>query len=176
MLLALDTATATASVAVYDRQRGKLLSELTWQARRRHTQDLLPAVEQALAHAGAGVEQITALAVTTGPGSFTGVRIGISAVKGLGLGLAQPPQVVGIPTLSVTAAPWLDAAATGTSPAAAAITGPSSTPAICCGDRGARITPQARPPSFGRRWPHSRRNPCGWPAQQAQSWKRRLHL
>ena len=70
-----------------------------------------------LAHAGAGVEQITALAVTTGPGSFTGVRIGISAVKGLGLGLAQPPQVVGIPTLSVTAAPWLDAAATGTSPA-----------------------------------------------------------
>jgi len=117
LLLALDTATATASVAVYDRQRAKLLSELTWQARRRHTQDLMLAVEQALVHAGAGVEQIAALAVTTGPGSFTGVRIGISAVKGLGLGLAQAPQVVGIPTLSVTAAPWLDAAATGASPA-----------------------------------------------------------
>lgn len=117
MLLALDTATATASVAVYDRQRRRLLAELTWQARRRHTQDLMLAVEQALAHAGMSVEQISALAVTTGPGSFTGVRIGISAVKGLGLGLAQPPQVVGIPTLSVTAAPWLDVAAAGASPA-----------------------------------------------------------
>ncbi len=110
MLLALDTATATASVAVYDRQRRRLLSEITWQARRRHTQDLMPAVQQALAYAGAGVEQITALAVTTGPGSFTGVRIGISAVKGLGLGMVQTLQTVGVPTLSVTAAPWLDAA------------------------------------------------------------------
>ncbi len=118
MLLALDTATATASVAVYDRQRRRLLSEITWQARRRHTQDLMPAVQQALAYAGAGVEQITALAVTTGPGSFTGVRIGISAVKGLGLGMAQTPQTVGVPTLSVTAAPWLDAAAGGAAPAA----------------------------------------------------------
>ncbi len=118
MLLALDTATATASVAVYDRQRRRLLSEITWQARRRHTQDLMPAVQQALAYAGAGVEQIAALAVTTGPGSFTGVRIGISAVKGLGLGMAHAPQTVGVPTLSVTAAPWLDAAARGASPAA----------------------------------------------------------
>jgi len=118
LLLALDTATATASVAVYDRQRRRLLSEITWQARRRHTQDLMPAVEQALVYAGVGVEQIAALAVTTGPGSFTGVRIGISAVKGLGLGMAHAPQTVGVPTLSVTAAPWLDAAAGGASPAA----------------------------------------------------------
>jgi len=118
LLLALDTATATASVAVYDQQRRRLLSEITWQARRRHTQDLMRAVQQALAYAGAGVEQITALAVTTGPGSFTGVRIGISAVKGLGLGMAQTPQTVGVPTLSVTAAPWLGAAAGGASLAA----------------------------------------------------------
>ena len=161
LLLALDTATATASVAVYDRQRRRLLSEITWQARRRHTQDLMPAVQQALAYAGAGVEQITALAVTTGPGSFTGVRIGISAVKGLGLGMAQTPQTVGVPTLSVTAAPWLDAAAgarrplrsaPSCRPVAVATTGPSSTPAICCGGLAARSTAPALPENSAR-WP-----------------------
>lgn len=110
MLLAIDTATATASVAVYDMQRQRLLAEATWQARRRHTQDLMATVQQALAQAGAGVACLAALAVTTGPGSFTGVRIGISAVKGLALGLAQSPRAIGLPSLCVTAAPWIGAA------------------------------------------------------------------
>lgn len=110
MLLALDTATTTASLAVYDLQGHQLLAELTWQARRRQTQELLMAAQQLLRLADVAPAALTALAVTTGPGSFTGVRIGISAVKGMGLGLPQPPQVVGIPTLAVTAAPWLDAA------------------------------------------------------------------
>ncbi len=117
MYLALDTATSTASVAVYDPQRQRLSAEITWQARRRHTQELMHIVQQALTLAGVGMQQITALAVTTGPGSFTGVRIGIAAVKGLGLGLAHTPQVIGLPTLSVTAAPWLQAASAGMSPA-----------------------------------------------------------
>jgi tRNA threonylcarbamoyl adenosine modification protein YeaZ len=115
MLLALDTATQTASVALYDLTGDLLLAELTWQARRRHTQDTLAAAQTVLRMAGVGPTALTSLAVTTGPGSFTGVRIGISAVKGIGLGLPQPPRVVGLPTLSVTAAPWLEAAAT-TSP------------------------------------------------------------
>ena len=67
-------------------------------------------VDHVLQQAGAQVDQITALAVTTGPGSFTGVRIAISTVKGLGLGLSQPPHVIGMPTLCVTAAPWLEPA------------------------------------------------------------------
>ena len=120
MLLALDTATATASVAVYDLAADQLLAELTWQARRRQTQDLLPALGDLLRLIEMAPQQITALAVTTGPGSFTGVRIAISAAKGLSLGLAQPPNVIGIPTLSVTAAPFLaPAGATGAAVCAA---------------------------------------------------------
>ena len=106
MLLALDTATATASLAVYDLAAQQLLAELTWQARRRQTQDLLATAQQLLAQLDLTPQDLTALAVTTGPGSFTGVRIAISAVKGIGLGLPVIPQVVGLPTLCVTAAPW----------------------------------------------------------------------
>lgn len=110
MLLALDTATTAASVAVYDLEGQTLLAESTWQARRRHTQDLLAEAQRLLAQVGRAPAQLTALASTTGPGSFTGVRIGLSALKGIGLGLPQPPRVVGVPTLAVTAAPWLDVA------------------------------------------------------------------
>ncbi|MEZ4619554.1 MAG: tRNA (adenosine(37)-N6)-threonylcarbamoyltransferase complex dimerization subunit type 1 TsaB [Caldilineaceae bacterium] len=108
MLLALDTATTTASLAVYDIRANQLLAEQTWEARRRQTQDLLTTAQQLLAQLGLAPQALTALAVTTGPGSFTGVRIGISTVKGIGLGLPLPPRVIGLPTLAVTAAPWLD--------------------------------------------------------------------
>jgi len=111
MLLALDTATHTASIALYNLEKMQLLSEWTWEARRRQTQDLLGAVQQMLQLAQMTPQQLSALAVTTGPGSFTGVRIAISTVKGIGLGLPETPRVIGIPTLSVTAAPWLEVAA-----------------------------------------------------------------
>lgn len=111
MLLAFDTATTTASLAAYDLDADQLLAEWTWQARRRQTQDLLVAAQAMLDQLQRAPQQITALAVTTGPGSFTGVRIAISAAKGIGIGLPTPPRVVGIPTLTVTAAPWLAAAA-----------------------------------------------------------------
>lgn len=107
MLLALDTATTTAALAVYDLHQQQLLAELTWEARRRQTQDLLVMAQTLLTQLDLTPVQVTALAVTTGPGSFTGVRIGISTVKGIALALPTLPPIVGIPTLSVTAAPWL---------------------------------------------------------------------
>jgi tRNA threonylcarbamoyladenosine biosynthesis protein TsaB len=110
MLLAMDTASNTASVAIYDRAASRLLAETTWEGRRRQTQALMVTVRQLLTLAAVTPDMLTALAVTTGPGSFTGVRIAISAAKGIGLGLATPPAVVGVPTLSVTAAPWLTVA------------------------------------------------------------------
>lgn len=107
MLLALDTATATASIALYDLAGARLHAEMTWLAHRRHTQDLMTTVQSLLRQQQVAPEQLTALAVTTGPGSFTGVRIAISAAKGIGLGLPTPPRAIGLPTLCVTAAPWL---------------------------------------------------------------------
>lgn len=127
MILALDTATDTISIALWEEggaTGGRLRAELTWAAPRRHTHDLTAALENLLQRAGLSPEQVTALAVTTGPGSFSGVRAGISTVKGFfegvrltalqGTGLeadeAALPRVVGVPTLTVSAAPWLDAA------------------------------------------------------------------
>ena len=110
MLLALDTATATASLALYDLDAHRLVAEQTWQARRRHTQELVPTLQKLLRALDLEAAALTALAVTTGPGSFTGVRVGISTIKGMALGLANPPRVVGVPTLTVAAAPWLAAA------------------------------------------------------------------
>jgi tRNA threonylcarbamoyladenosine biosynthesis protein TsaB len=106
MLLALDTASETASLALFDRVTAQLLAEQTWRASRRHTQELLTSAQTLFRQVDSGPEQLTALAVTTGPGSFTGVRVAISIVKGIGMGLLVPPQVVGVPTLCVTAAPW----------------------------------------------------------------------
>jgi tRNA threonylcarbamoyladenosine biosynthesis protein TsaB len=120
VLLAMDTATQTASIALYDWQQerepgadtgeSRLLAEWTWLARRRQTQDLMATVQIMLRQLELTPADLTALAVTTGPGSFTGVRIAVSAVKGMGLGLAHPVASIGLPVLSVTAAPWLRAA------------------------------------------------------------------
>ncbi len=111
MLLALDTATTTASIALYNLGTDQLLAELTWQARRRQTQELAPAIQDLLARTDLVPAHITALAATTGPGSFTGVRIAISTAKGIALGLPALPTLIGLPTLSVTAGPWLGVAA-----------------------------------------------------------------
>jgi tRNA threonylcarbamoyladenosine biosynthesis protein TsaB len=112
VLLALDTATTTASLAVYDLDGDQLLAEITWEAKRRQTEQLMVTATELLATLGMQPADLTALAVTTGPGSFTGVRIGISTVKGIGIGLPVPPHIIGVPTLSVTAAPWIEAVST----------------------------------------------------------------
>lgn len=110
MILALDTATTTASLALYNPMEKIVLAEQTWQARRRQTEDLLPVLQEMMERLALTPAAIHTVAVTTGPGSFTGVRIGISVAKGIALGLPTMPALVGLPTLSVTAAPWLVAA------------------------------------------------------------------
>lgn len=85
MLLALDTATPAGSVAV--EESGRILSLRTFDAARGHSRRLFGEIDAALADAGRERSQIDGVAVTTGPGSFTGLRIGLSAAKGLCMGL-----------------------------------------------------------------------------------------
>lgn len=99
MLLAIDTSTRAASIALYDK-RG-VVGETTWHTRENHTRHLMPEVIRLLELCGRRVEEMTAVAAATGPGSFTGLRIGLSAAKGLALARGIP--LIGIPTLDATA-------------------------------------------------------------------------
>lgn len=102
MLLAIDTSTRQAGVALYERRRG-LLAEQIWFTANRHTEELMPAIAGLFAVAGAAPGDLAAVAVAIGPGSFTGLRVGLAAAKGLAL--AQRVPIVGVPTLDVTAYP-----------------------------------------------------------------------
>ena len=81
MLLALDTATRLASIALFDGQR--LLSEATWHSARQHTVELMPRAVEMLDRAGIGPQDLVAVGVAQGPGSFTGLRVALSVAKGL---------------------------------------------------------------------------------------------
>lgn len=100
MLLAIDTATRMLSLAVRDEHT--LLAEQTWQAPNNHTELLAPAIEMVLQRAGTAMDAVTAIAVVTGPGSYTGVRIGVSMAKGLAAARKLP--LVGVTTLDAVAA------------------------------------------------------------------------
>ena len=98
-ILAVDTATNSCSVAVTD--DGKLAAELTISKDETHSKHLMELIHSVLQNAGFGVGDLDGLAVTIGPGSFTGLRIGISTIKGLALALGKP--VVGVSTLKALA-------------------------------------------------------------------------
>jgi tRNA threonylcarbamoyladenosine biosynthesis protein TsaB len=100
-LLALDTSTEWASVALYDGR--DVLAEETWHAQRRHADELFPTIERLLARARITLASVDKVAVATGPGSFTGLRIGIAAAQGIARGAGA--AMVGISTLDVLAYP-----------------------------------------------------------------------
>ena len=100
MLLAIDTATQRSSVALHDGFR--LRAECTWESSNRHTVTLLPRVVQLLASCGLEPQDVTAIGVCIGPGSYTGVRIGVSVAKGFAS--ASKLKLVGVPTLNILAA------------------------------------------------------------------------
>ena len=100
MLIAIDTATQTASLALHDGQRVRY--ESSWEAGWRHTVQLTQRLVQALGDLGLGPQDLTGVAVALGPGSFTGLRVGLAVAKGLVLARRIP--LVGIPTLDALAA------------------------------------------------------------------------
>jgi len=101
MLLAIDTATRIASIAFYG--EGAVRSERTWHSKDSHTVELMPNIVGMLEQGGVTPRDLSAVAVALGPGSFTGLRIGMSVAKGLAFALDIP--LVGIPTLDILAYP-----------------------------------------------------------------------
>lgn len=98
-VLGIDTTTVVATAAVVE--DGRLLAEVVLGVQRNHAERILPAIDLVLRESGKALEQITRIAVSVGPGSFTGQRIGLSLAKGLAEGLGI--QLVPISTLRVLA-------------------------------------------------------------------------
>ena len=90
MLLAIDTSGPDCAVALYDHARNHFLAERVETLGRGHAERLMPLIELCLSDAGKSWEDVTRLAVARGPGSFTGLRVGLSAARGLALALRVP--------------------------------------------------------------------------------------
>jgi len=116
-VLAIDTALEACSVAVLDTERPGVVTHETRPMQRGHAESLIPMIARVLASARLGFPELDRIAVTTGPGSFTGLRVGISAARGIALAAAKP--AVGLSTLAAYAAPFI--AADDTLPVVAAI-------------------------------------------------------
>ena len=98
-ILALDTATMVSSVAIASPD--KLLAEVTLQTKLTHSEVLMPHVQQVLAMTNIKKTELDAIAVSVGPGSFTGLRIGLAAAKSMAYALGIP--IVGVSTLEAMA-------------------------------------------------------------------------
>jgi len=100
MLLAIDTATQTMSIALHDGHN--LLAEKTWHTANNHTVELAPAVHRLLEQSDVGIPRLTGLAVSIGPGSYSGLRVGVALAKGLASARSLP--LVGVSSLDTIAA------------------------------------------------------------------------
>lgn len=100
-LLAIDSASEQAGLALFD---GIACTELSWHAGRSQTTALLAEIQHLLALNGLEPGNLGAVAATIGPGTFNGLRVGLSVAKGLVLGLGVP--LIGVPTLAAAALPF----------------------------------------------------------------------
>ena len=99
-VLGLDTATTACSAAVW--ADGQVLAARTLAMERGHAEALMPMIVDALAEARCGFAELDLLAVTVGPGAFTGLRVGLAAARGMAIACALP--CVGVTTLEAVAA------------------------------------------------------------------------
>jgi len=102
MELAIDTSTSMAGIALS--HQGETLIELTWRSAQNHTVELMPNIARLLQQANTEANAIEAITVAKGPGSFNGLRVGISTAKGLALSLDIP--LLGVSTLEIEAYPF----------------------------------------------------------------------
>ena len=99
MLLAIDTSTRSVGVALYDGDQ--IWNETTWTSQDYHTVELAPGIQDVLQKSGVEIADLEVIAVAIGPGSFTGLRIGLAVAKGIAL--ARHIPILGVPTLDIVA-------------------------------------------------------------------------
>jgi tRNA threonylcarbamoyladenosine biosynthesis protein TsaB len=104
-ILAIDTALSATSVCLLDTGSEAPIAEDSLLMERGHAEALLPMIERIMASDDEGFEGLGRVAVTVGPGSFTGLRVGIAAARAIGLASSVP--VVGVSTLAALAAPLI---------------------------------------------------------------------
>jgi len=111
-VLALDTALDACATAVLDSERRDLVASETQPMARGHAEALMPMVARVMDAARLEFSDIDRIAVTIGPGSFTGVRVGIAAARGIALAAGKP--AIGLTTLAAFTAPHVAAGFAGT--------------------------------------------------------------
>jgi tRNA threonylcarbamoyladenosine biosynthesis protein TsaB len=103
LILAIDTALDACAAGVLDTDAGKLIAQESLPMKRGHAEALMPLIARVMKASGIGFAALDRIAVTTGPGSFTGLRVGLSAARGIALAAGKP--AVGVTTLTAYAAP-----------------------------------------------------------------------
>ncbi len=104
-ILAIDTALPAVSACVLDSEAEEPISSETIAMERGHAEAIMPLIERVMSKVEGGFASIDRVAVAVGPGSFTGIRIGLAA--GQAIGLACKADVVGVSTLAALAAPLI---------------------------------------------------------------------
>ncbi len=103
LILAIDTALDACAAAVLDTRAGIPIAQESQAMKRGHAEALMPLIARVMKESGIAFAALDRIAVTTGPGSFTGLRVGISAARGIALAAGKP--IVGLTTLTAYAAP-----------------------------------------------------------------------
>jgi tRNA threonylcarbamoyladenosine biosynthesis protein TsaB len=103
LILAIDTALDACAAGVLDTAAGKLIAQESQPMKRGHAEALMPLIARVIKESGITFSALDRIVVTTGPGSFTGLRVGLSAARGIALAAGKP--AVGVTTLTAYAAP-----------------------------------------------------------------------
>src|ERR1041385_7576177 len=106
-VLAIDTALGACAAAVLDSAAGAIIASESLGMQRGHAEAIMPLIARVMDAARCEFTELDRIAVTVGPGSFTGLRVGISAARGIALAAGKP--AIGLSTLSAFAAPHVAA-------------------------------------------------------------------
>lgn len=101
MILTIDTSGPECAAGIYDAAKGLVVASKSETLGKGHAERLMPMIDEVLRDAGLSLKDMTRIGVTVGPGSFTGIRVGVAAARGFALSLGIP--AIGVTTLQVVA-------------------------------------------------------------------------